>query len=134
MDDYNGRGENVNRVMVYVPNSPGWVVSSLLKDSGIENMLISLFLAWLVLTYSTGNWITSTLAVITIGMIATIVLGFLTVSGWGLGVLESILIVIVIGFSVVLCGNQILTARLNCRMHRTLVDFYTGRLHRPSGR
>ena len=31
---------------------------------------------------------------------ATIVLGFLTVSGWGLGVLESILIVIVIGFSV----------------------------------
>ena len=101
MDDYNGRtAENVNRVMVYVPNSPGWVVSSLLKDSGIENMLISLFLAWVVLTYSTGNWITSTLAVITIGMIATIVLGFLTVSGWGLGVLESILIVIVIGFSV----------------------------------
>ena len=37
MDDYNGRtAENVNRVMVYVPNSPGWVVSSLLKDSGIE--------------------------------------------------------------------------------------------------
>ena len=100
MDDYNRRGENVNRVMVYVPNSPGWVVSSLLKDSGIENMLISLFLAWLVLTYSTGNWITSTLATATIGMIATIVLGFLTVSGWGLGVLESILIVIVIGFSV----------------------------------
>jgi hypothetical protein len=44
--------------------------------------------------------VTSSIATATIGMIATFVLGFLQIVGWGLGPLESILIVIVIGFSV----------------------------------
>mmetsp|Transcript_3735 Transcript_3735/g.11576 ORF Transcript_3735/g.11576 Transcript_3735/m.11576 type:complete len:1175 (-) Transcript_3735:180-3704(-) len=100
MDSQNGKKYNPLRVMVYVPGSEGWVVGSLLKGSAISGLLISLALSWLVLTYSTGNYITSTMAICTIGMIATIVLGFLNVVGWGLGLLESILIVIVVGFSV----------------------------------
>lgn len=101
MDDHN-RNPNVNplRVMVYVENSPDWIVSSMLVPTGISNMMLSLFLAWVVLLIATGNFITATLAIVTIGMICTIVLGFIHILGWGLGPLESILIVIVVGFSV----------------------------------
>jgi len=99
-DDHNGQPGNPLNAMVYVPNSEGWVISSMLVPEGIQNMLLSLFLAWVVLTYSSGNWIMSTMATCTIGMIATFVLAFIQLAGWGLGVLEAILIVIVIGFSV----------------------------------
>ena len=37
---------------------------------------------------------------LTITCITTVVFGFLTFSGWGLGLLEGILVVLVIGFSV----------------------------------
>ncbi|KAK7233357.1 hypothetical protein SO694_00108036 [Aureococcus anophagefferens] len=47
-----------------------------------------------------GNYLMAIIATTTIGMITTIVLGFMHVVGWGLGTLESILIVVVIGFSV----------------------------------
>lgn len=40
------------------------------------------------------------LAIVNIGVIVTIVFGFLTMSGWGLGLLESILCVLVVGFSI----------------------------------
>ncbi|KAH8061427.1 hypothetical protein JL722_4046 [Aureococcus anophagefferens] len=46
------------------------------------------------------NYLMAIIATTTIGMITTIVLGFMHVVGWGLGTLESILIVVVIGFSV----------------------------------
>ncbi|KAH8070040.1 hypothetical protein JL721_5260 [Aureococcus anophagefferens] len=100
MDDHNSDPKHPLRAMVYVPGANMWVISKMLVPSGISNMLLSLFLAWLVLTYSTGNYVTSSIATATIGMIATFVLGFLQIVGWGLGPLESILIVIVIGFSV----------------------------------
>ena len=100
MEDHNSDPKHPLRAMVYVPGANMWVISKMLVPSGISNMLLSLFLAWLVLTYSTGNYVTSSIATATIGMIATFVLGFLQIVGWGLGPLESILIVIVIGFSV----------------------------------
>mmetsp|Transcript_15004 Transcript_15004/g.48967 ORF Transcript_15004/g.48967 Transcript_15004/m.48967 type:complete len:1230 (-) Transcript_15004:81-3770(-) len=100
MDDYNEVANNPLKVMVHVPGSAGWWMNSFLVPSGIQNMLVSLALAWVVLTLATFNYFISTLATITIGMIATEVLGFIHILGWGLGPLESILIVIVIGFSV----------------------------------
>ncbi|KAJ8603469.1 hypothetical protein CTAYLR_005101 [Chrysophaeum taylorii] len=100
MDDHNSDPNNPLSVMVYVPNAENWYRDSLLAPSGVQNMLLSLFLAWLVLNMATFNYIISSLATITIGLITTIVLGTIHVLGWGLGPLESILIVIVIGFSV----------------------------------
>ncbi|KAJ8605174.1 hypothetical protein CTAYLR_000376 [Chrysophaeum taylorii] len=100
MDDQNRDATKPLKVMAYVEGSEAWVVTSQLVPSGVTNMLLSLFLAWCVLVCATGNLITSTLATTTIGMICTIVLGFIHVVGWGLGPLESILIVIVVGFSV----------------------------------
>mmetsp|Transcript_8463 Transcript_8463/g.34825 ORF Transcript_8463/g.34825 Transcript_8463/m.34825 type:complete len:1206 (+) Transcript_8463:235-3852(+) len=100
MDDYNSKSENELKVMVYVPSSEGWYVSAQLVPAGISNMVLSLFLAWLVLNIATFNWIISSLATATIGIICTIILGWIQVLGWGLGPLESILIVIVVGFSV----------------------------------
>ncbi|KAJ8602620.1 hypothetical protein CTAYLR_010198 [Chrysophaeum taylorii] len=100
MDDQNRDDTKPLKVMAYVENSEGFIITSLLAPSGVTNMILSLFLAWLVLVFSTGNIITSSLATITIGMICTIVLGFIHIVGWGLGPLESILIVIVVGFSV----------------------------------
>ncbi|KAH8054550.1 hypothetical protein JL720_14439 [Aureococcus anophagefferens] len=41
-----------------------------------------------------GNYLMAIIATTTIGMITTIVLGFMHVVGWGLGTLESILIVV----------------------------------------
>lgn len=68
MDDQNGLSElNPLRVMVYVEGSQDWIISSLLVPSGISNMVLSLFLAWLVLVFSTGNLVTSSLATVTIG-------------------------------------------------------------------
>eukprot|EP00635_Sarcinochrysidales_sp_CCMP3193_P013385 CAMPEP_0118918014 /NCGR_PEP_ID=MMETSP1166-20130328/17657_1 /TAXON_ID=1104430 /ORGANISM="Chrysoreinhardia sp, Strain CCMP3193" /LENGTH=1280 /DNA_ID=CAMNT_0006858253 /DNA_START=19 /DNA_END=3861 /DNA_ORIENTATION=- len=100
MDDANSNPANPLKVMAYVPNSNEWAVDARLVPSGVTNMVLSLFLAWVVLVFSTGNWITASIATITIGMICTIVLGCIQVLGWGLGAIESILVVIVVGFSV----------------------------------
>lgn len=118
--------------MVYLPGAEYWVADSLLvprdaassrstfatepRRSGITSMLLSLLLAWVVLTFSTGNFITSSIATITIGMIATIVLGFIQILGWGLGPLESILIVIVIGR--LSSTGMRLGRRIQRRLHR----------------
>ncbi|KAH8071811.1 hypothetical protein JL720_11310 [Aureococcus anophagefferens] len=85
MDDHNSDPKHPLRAMVYVPGANMWVISKMLVPSGISNMLLSLFLAWLVLTHSTGNYVASSIATATIGMIATFVLGFLQIVGWGLG-------------------------------------------------
>lgn len=98
MDDMNARYGLQG--MVYLPGAEFWKLSSLLLPSGVQNMLLSLLLAFIILTLASGNWITAFLATFTIGMIVTIVLGFIQIVGWGLGTLESVLIVIVIGFSV----------------------------------
>jgi len=86
--------------MVFLPGAHLWRVSEALVPSGISNMLVSLFLAFVVLTVASGNYVTSFLATWTIGMVVTVVLGFIQMAGWGLGPLESVLIVIVIGFSI----------------------------------
>mmetsp|Transcript_13990 Transcript_13990/g.17448 ORF Transcript_13990/g.17448 Transcript_13990/m.17448 type:complete len:1123 (+) Transcript_13990:72-3440(+) len=100
MDDHNSDSQNPLRVLVYVPGAEEWKVSSILVPSGIQNLLLSLALAFVVLLLASGNYITATIATITIGMICTCVLGFIQILGWGLGAIESVLIVIVVGFSV----------------------------------
>ncbi|GMH67833.1 hypothetical protein TL16_g04782 [Triparma laevis f. inornata] len=116
-DAYNEAGKddpNFAKVMVYVGNAPKWRQTILLMPAATSGVLLSLFLSWIVLVIacevrsdtvvsvavSCQNYILASLAILTIGMITTIVFGFLTFAGWGLGILEGILVVLVIGFSV----------------------------------
>ncbi|KAJ8608808.1 hypothetical protein CTAYLR_009351 [Chrysophaeum taylorii] len=99
-DDHNGDPSHPLKVLVYVETSEDWIVTSSLGPSAFGSMLLSLCLSWVLLLLSTGNFITACLAVVTIGMVCTIVIGFINIVGWGLGPLESVLIVIVVGFSI----------------------------------
>ena len=102
-DAYNAGAEqaqNFARVMVYVPNAPKWRQTILLMPAAVNGVLLSLVLSWIVLVLACENWIIASLAILTISMIVTIVFGFMTFAGWGLGILEGILVVLVIGFSV----------------------------------
>ena len=70
-----------------------------------SGIVLSLFLAFLVLCAATGNWI---LSVIAVGVILTMVMGvtwFTVLNGWKLGVIEAVLYVMVIGLSVDYCTH-----------------------------
>jgi len=100
-DAYNEKnGESGVKVMVHTDSSSKWRQTILLMPAAVNGVLLSLLLSWFVLVIACENYILASLAIITIGMIVTIVFGFLTFSGWGLGLLEGILVVLVIGFSV----------------------------------
>ena len=103
--EYNQRVEDegtkdMAKVMVYCASAPKWRQTILLMPAAIQGVILSLALSWIVLVIACENWILASLAILTISMIVTIVFGFLTFSGWGLGLLEGILVVLVIGFSV----------------------------------
>ena len=61
---------------------------------------MSLFLAFIILTLATQNWITSLYSVIVISSIVICVMGFTTFNGWKLGIVEAIIYVMVVGMSV----------------------------------
>ncbi|CAM9894150.1 unnamed protein product, partial [Discosporangium mesarthrocarpum] len=61
---------------------------------------LSLAAAFLILCVSTGNWIVSVMATITISSMVGGVVTFTVLNGWKLGVLEAVLFVMVVGFSV----------------------------------
>jgi hypothetical protein len=88
-----------------------------LAPNAIKNTLLSLGLAYVVLLFATMNWILASLAIANVSFIVITIfgawvrspprrvldrrgIGFLHVAGWGLGVLESILCVLVVGFSI----------------------------------
>ena len=72
----------------------------LLAPAAVKGVFTSLILCWVILCLACENWILACLAMFTITMITIVVFGFLFFSGWGLGLLEGILVVLVIGFSV----------------------------------
>jgi len=98
--EYNERTESSAKVMVQIETAPKWKQTILLMPAAINGVVLSLFLSWCVLVFATENYLIATFAALTIAMIVVIVFGFLTFSGWGLGLLEGILVVLVIGFSV----------------------------------
>jgi len=86
--------------MVHCPSSPNWQQTILLAPAAISGVFVSLILSWIILCIACENWILASLAMFTITCITLVVFGFLTFIGWGLGLLEGILVVLVIGFSV----------------------------------
>lgn len=101
-DEYNKRvgAAGGTKAQIYIPTAYDWVVTSRLAPNAIQNTIISLALAFVVLLLATTNWIMASLAIMNVGLIVTVIFGFMQMAGWGLGVLESILCVLVVGFSV----------------------------------
>jgi len=69
-------------------------------DEAIIGIGVSLSLALLVLTVATGNWAMALYSTFTIGAIVICVMGFTTLNGWKLGVIEAVIYVMVVGMSV----------------------------------
>jgi hypothetical protein len=102
-EEYNARYANeigAAKLMVHCPSSPKWRQTILLAPAAISGVLVSLIISWVILCLSCENWILASLAMLVITCITVVVFGFLTFVGWGLGLLEGILVVLVIGFSV----------------------------------
>eukprot|EP00494_Astrolonche_serrata_P030235 UN30502 len=71
-----------------------------LIDGSFTGILIAIPCAYLCLVIFTGNWIIATYAVSSIIGVMTTVALFTVVVGWDFGIIESVSVVIVIGFSV----------------------------------
>ena len=65
-----------------------------------NGIALSLALAFIVLTVATQNWIMALYSIIVIGSIVICVMGFTTLNGWKLGIIEAIIYVMVVGMSV----------------------------------
>jgi len=66
----------------------------------IFGIVLSLTLAFFILTFATQNWIIAMYSVFTIFVIVISVMGFGMANGWKLGVIEAVIYVMVVGMSV----------------------------------
>ena len=66
----------------------------------LQGMIISVFLAFLIMLIATQNIIVTSFAIISVIFIVSNITAVMVLQGWELGVPESVAIVIVIGFSV----------------------------------
>ena len=87
-------------VMVHISAAPSWTVTEMMLPSAVNGTLLSMGLAYVILVFAASNWFAAAMAILNIGMIVTVIFGFIKMSGWGLGPIESILCVLVVGFSV----------------------------------
>ena len=69
-------------------------------QEAVTGILLSLFLAFVVIAISAGNWLLSLYATLCIGTMVMGVLSFFIFNGWKLGVLEAVIAVMVVGVSV----------------------------------
>ena len=88
------------KAMVYVPTAGIWKMTVILGQNAVANTLLALALAFCVVLGATFNWIIAAIAVVNVGFIVTIIFGCFFAFGWQLGLLESILCVIVVGFAI----------------------------------
>ncbi|KAK3242008.1 hypothetical protein CYMTET_48272, partial [Cymbomonas tetramitiformis] len=71
-----------------------------LMESATWSLSLSLALAWLVLLLSTGSVILSMLSTLCIACVVIDFMGFMVIAGWGLGIIESVCITVLVGLSV----------------------------------
>ena len=106
---------NVGFTWVFLSVANAFIISA------IQGIAIATPLAFIVMIFSTQNWIIALFAVIDIiGVMAT-ELAFVYINGWDFGLSESVSIVIIIGFSVdyvVHLANAYLESRASTRNER----------------
>lgn len=69
-------------------------------NGAINGMAISAGLSFIILLIATGNILISIYSLVTVFFIVASIVASMTLSGWELGVPESVAVVIAIGFSV----------------------------------
>lgn len=92
-----------------------------LLDTAVLGITVSLILAFVIILISTRNIIVAFMTVFSIGSIVSFVLAFIVLAGWGLGVIESIVITILVGLSVdyvTHVGNSINESKLQGKFPR----------------
>ncbi|XP_048586326.1 protein dispatched homolog 3 [Nematostella vectensis] len=75
-------------------------VQRVLVENATRGILISLCLTFPILLLMLGNWAVALLCILTISCITVGVIGFITMFGWKLGVLESLNLTLVVGLAV----------------------------------
>jgi hypothetical protein len=82
------------------PRWPRLITEDVLLSTAISGVILSLCLAFIIILFSTYNWILTILAMI--GVIGTVVsfMAFMVGAGWQLGIIESVSITILVGLSV----------------------------------
>lgn len=101
-DAYNKNSPSgVNKAIQTAGYDWAWLVTEREMTRGaIQGIIISLLFALFVLILSTYNVVISIYAVLCIGVIVLSTIAIMEICGWGLGVIEAIAMVMIIGFSV----------------------------------
>ncbi|XP_067682304.1 protein dispatched homolog 1-like [Haliotis asinina] len=82
-------------------NAWHWLrVQKTLADSAVKGIIIGICLAFIILTFATGNIVLGFLATATITCVTVTIVGIIPVAGWKLGVLESLNLSLVVGLAV----------------------------------
>lgn len=110
-----------------------------LVTSALQGMALCFAMAFIVLNISTGNVISSILAVITVVgiMSAALGIGIVGICGWDLGISESISVVILIGFSLdfsLHIGGARLSDPMSCKWAEPAIFFYSSPAVVPGAR
>ena len=69
-------------------------------DSAIQGICLAMFLAFLMLLFSTMNIYQSILSIMCVGLIIVSILCAMVLEGWQLGISEALIVVIAVGLSV----------------------------------
>jgi len=85
---------NVNFRWVFVSVTAAFI------SSAIQGIIIAMPLAFVIMIFSTQNWIIALFAVLDICGVMATELAFMYICGWDFGLSESLSIIIIIGFSV----------------------------------
>ena len=71
----------------------------MLYENAVHNTIQSMVLCFLIILFATENWILALMASGNIASIVIVIFGTIYAAGWGLNLFESILVVIIVGFS-----------------------------------
>jgi multidrug efflux pump subunit AcrB len=87
------------KCFVYISDTTDWLTTKLLYKNAVDNTIQSMILCFIIILLATENWILALLTSFNIASIVMVIFGIIYAAGWGLNLFESILVVIIVGFS-----------------------------------
>lgn len=73
---------------------------TMMVKNAIQGILVAVAFAFVIVLFSTGNILNAVFSIFSVGMVIVSITGFFYINGQQLGTIESIAVVILIGFSV----------------------------------
>ena len=98
--EYHNTPQTLQSVMIVARQFPYYYNQRQIVNEAYSGIALSLLFAFIVLTLATQNWIMALYSVFTIFSIVVCIMGFTTLNGWKLGIIEAIIYVMVVGMSV----------------------------------